>query len=159
MTEQKLPSIDIVLDEVRRTLDFQFEQLDGLDTKSGIVLGIAGVILALLVTSLLGQSSSVVNSSLVKVALAAIILSLILSFVTIYIRKYNRPPNLERLRSYYISLDAEETKRNIIDISMDAIQKNEELIHRRVCLVKCSYFILGIGLGLLAVWIGLVLWQ
>ncbi len=40
MTDQELPSIDIVLDEARRTLDFQFKQLDGLDTKSGIMLGI-----------------------------------------------------------------------------------------------------------------------
>ncbi len=44
MTDEELPSIDIVLDEVRRTLDFQFELLDGLVTKSGIVLGVSGVI-------------------------------------------------------------------------------------------------------------------
>ena len=42
MTEQEPPSIDIVLDEVRRKLDFQFGQIDGFNTKSGIVLGFAG---------------------------------------------------------------------------------------------------------------------
>jgi hypothetical protein len=159
MMEQEPPSIDIVLDEVRRKLDFQFEQLDGLDTKSGIVLGIAGVIFTLLVTTLLEKHDTVVNFLLIKVALAPILISLILSFVTVSIRKYDRPPKLERLRNYYISEDAKKTKRSIIDISLAAIQKNEELIKKRVCLVKWSYTILAVGLGVLVVWVCLILWQ
>ena len=159
MGEQKLPSIDIVLDEVRRTLDFQFEQLDGMDTKSGIVLGIAGVVLTLLVTSLLGLSDAAANSLLVKVALAPILLSLILSFILISVRKWDKPPQLERLRSHYIAEPADETKLKVIDISMEAIEKNDKRIKTRVRLLKSSYFILAVGLGLLAVWIAVVVWQ
>ena len=156
ITDQDLPSIDIVFDEVRRTLDFQFEQLDGLVTKSGIVLGVSGVILTLLVASLLGQSD-LSNSLLVKVALAPILLSLILSFISISIGKWDKPPQLERLRSHYITQPANETKLKIIDIVRDAIEKNDERIKTRVCLWKSSYFILAIGLGLIAVWLGTVL--
>jgi len=158
MPSQELPSTDIVLDEVRRTIDFQFEQIDGLDTKSGIVLGIAGVILTLLVTSMLGQSNAIANSLLVKVALVPMLLSLILSFISISVRKWDKPPQLERLRSHYITQPADETKLKIIDISMDAIENNDKRIKTRVCLLKSSYFILAIGLGLLAVWIGTVVW-
>jgi len=160
MEEQKLPSTDVVLEEVRRKLDFQFEQLDGLDTKSGIVLGIAGVIFTLLVTTLLEKHDAVVNSLLlIKVALAPILISLILSFVTVSTRKYDRPPNLGRLRNHYISEDAEKTKRSIIDISLAAIKKNEELIKKRVCLVEWSYNILAVGLGIMVVWVCSILWQ
>lgn len=74
MTKQELPSIDIVLDEVRRKLDFQFEQLDGIRMKSGIVLGVAGVIFTLLVTNLLGQPSTITNLFLAKIALIPIFL-------------------------------------------------------------------------------------
>lgn len=159
MADQELPSIDVVLDEARRTIDFQFEQLDGLDTKSGIVLGIAGVILALLVTSLLEQSNTMANSLLVKVALVPIFLSLILSFISICVRKWDKPPQLERLRSHYITQPADETKLRIIDISVNAMEKNDKRIKVRVRLLKSSYFVLAIGLGLLAVWIGIVVWQ
>ena len=158
MTNQELPSIDIVLDEVRRTLDFQFKILDGLVTKSGIVLGVSGVIITLLVTSLI-EKSTLANSVLVEVALVPIFLSLVLSFVSISIGKWDKPPQLERLRSHYITQPANETKLIVIDIIRDAIEKNDKHIKVRICLWKSSYCILAIGIGLLAVWIGTVIWS
>lgn len=155
---EKPTSINIVLDEVRRKLDFQFEQLDGLDTKSGIVLGVAGVIFTLLVTSMLEQSNITDNTILAKIALAPIFVSLVLSFVPLYIRKWNRPPNIERLRSYYIVENSEETKLKIIDISMQAIRDNDKLLMRIIRLIKFSYIFLLIGLALLAIWIGIIIW-
>lgn len=157
MMEQELPSINIVSDEVRRTLDFQFKQLDGLVTKSGVVLGVSGVILTLLVTSFLGKSD-LANSLLIKVALAPILLSLILSLISISIGKWAKPPQLERLRSHYITQPANETTLKIIDIVMEAIKNNDKRIKTRICLWKSSYFILGIGLIFLAIWLGIVVW-
>ncbi len=157
MTEQELPSINIVLDEVRRRLDFQFEQLDGLNTKSGIVLGVAGVIFTLLVTNLLDKSSTVDNLILAKIALVPIFASLVISFVPIYIINWDRPPNVERLRSHYIVEDFENTQLNIIDKCLEAIENNEKLLKRLVRLIKCSYFLLLIGLALLAIWIGMII--
>jgi hypothetical protein len=159
MTEPELPSIDIVLDEARRKLDFQFERLNRLNTKSGMLLGIAAVILTLLVTTLLGKQDTVGRSLLIKVALAPIFTSLILSYLTVSISEYDRPPKLERLREHYISKDAEKTKIRIIDISIDAIQKNEGLIEKKVRLIKWSYVIFAMGLGILVVWVCLILWQ
>ena len=157
MAEQELPSIDIVLDEVRRKLDFQFEQLDGLRTKSGIVLGIAGVIFTLLITNLLGQSNTINNLTLAKIALVPIFTSIVLSCVPIYIRKWNRPPKLERLRDYYIAIDAEDTKLNVIDKCLEAIDENQSLLDKLFRIIKCSYFLLLVGLVLLAIWIGIII--
>jgi hypothetical protein len=155
---EELPSIDIVLDEVRRKLDFQFEQLDGLAIKAGIVLGVAGVIFTLLVTNLLSQPSISLNLYLAKVALIPIILALVLAFIAIYILTWDRPPKLERLRDYYIVKDAQVTKLNVIDKCLEAIEKNKKLMDRLFFLVKCSYFLLLIGFVLLAVWIGTNIW-
>lgn len=155
---QELPSIDIVLDEVRRRLDFQFEQLDGLSTKAGIVLGVAGVIFTLLVTSLLSLPSTTPNLYLAKIALIPIIIALVLSFIAIYILKWNRPPNLDRLRDYYIVKDAKVTKLNVIDKCLEGIDKNKKLIDKLFFLVKSSYILLLMGLVLLAVWMGIIIW-
>ena len=139
----------------------QFEQIDGLDTKSGIVLGIAGVILALLVTTLLGRQDAVTNSSpiLIKVALAPISISLILSFLAISLTKFAGPIKLERLRDYYMHEDAEKTKKNLIDGYLRAINKNKTLIGKKIRLAQWSHVILAIGLGVLVVWICLILYQ
>ena len=161
MTGQDLPSIDIVLDEARRKLDTQFEQIDGLDTKAGIILGIAGVILALLVTTLLGKQDTVVNSFiiLIKVALASIFISLILSFLAISLSKYGGTPKLERLRNYYMSKDAEKTKKMLVDTYLQSTDENKKLIEKKVCLAQWAHIILAIGLGILVVWVCLILWQ
>jgi hypothetical protein len=104
ITQESMPSVEIVLEETRRRLDFQFEQLDSLNTKSGIVLGVAGVIFTLLVTSLLDKTNTVANLILAKIALIPIFASLVVSFVPMYIIKWSRPPNLERLRSHYLEV-------------------------------------------------------
>jgi hypothetical protein len=158
MAEQELPSIDIVLDEARRKLAFQFKQIDSLDTKSGIVLGINGVLMALLIPSIIGQSD-LPNLILVKVALIPIFVSLIIAFISIATRRWDSPPQLERLRSYYINQDANDTKLKIIDIMMDAVRKNEKPIEEKICLWRWSYSVLAFGLGLLAVWVITVIFQ
>lgn len=158
VTLEGLESIDVVLDEVRRKIDFQFQQLDGLAIKAGIVLGVAGVIFTLIVTNLLSQPSITLNLYLAKIALLPIILALVLAFIAIYVLTWDRPPKLERLRDYYIVKDVKVTKLNVIDKCLEAIEKNKKLMDRLFSLVKCSYFLLLIGFVLLAVWIGMNIW-
>ena len=154
MVKQDLPSIDIVLDEARRALDFQFEQLDGLDTKASIVLGIAGVVFTIVLTNLLlVEFAAEANLHLAKAALVPISLAFVLSIVKLWIKKYKKPPSLERLRSYYIAEDLEKTKLRIIDVYLKAVDDNAKLLNYQVWLVKCSYILLSIGLGLLTYWI------
>ncbi|MDV2988835.1 MAG: hypothetical protein ACRKGH_09170 [Dehalogenimonas sp.] len=155
---QALMSIDVVLDEVRRRIDFQFEQIDGLVTKSGIALGIAGVIFTLLVTNILGQSDTIANLFLAKIALIPLLMSLSLSFIPIFIMKWDRPPDLNRLRDYYIVKDIGITKLNIIDKCLEAIDNNKKLIDKLFRLIKYSYVLLFFGFTLLAVWIGINVW-
>ena len=159
MTEQSSSKTDIFLEETRRKFDSQIEQLYALHTKSGIMLGIAGVILTLLVTTPLGEQDSAVSPLLVKFALVPIFISFVLSFISITVRTYNRPPILERLRSEDICKDTKAMKNFIIDALADGIDKNEKLIGRRIRLIRCSYLVLGIGVGMLVVWLSVILFQ
>lgn len=158
MTELDLPSIDIVLEEARRKLDSQFDQLNGLVTKSGIVLGVSGIIFTLLVTHILDHSGLTPNLFLFSATLILIFASLVLSFIPIWIMKWDRPPNLNRLRDHYIVEDIGATKLSVIDKCLEAIDSNKKSIDKLFRLVKCSYVVLLIGLVLLAVWLGINLW-
>lgn len=159
MIEQNLPSIDIVLEEVRRTLDYQFQQARNLDTKSGIVLGTSGIILAILASILHGHSDSLNNINIIRGALCATLLSFLLSFITLNIRKWDRPPEVNRLRSHYIIEDSEQTKLRVIDIYLDAIRRNQRRIKQKIYLVQSSFSILAIASGFFAVWIILLLYE
>lgn len=44
---QRLPSLDLIAEEADAQLRAQFRHFEGLDTKAGIVLGFAGVLVAL----------------------------------------------------------------------------------------------------------------
>jgi len=158
MAKEKLPSIDIVLDEARRKLDYQFKQHDTLITKSGIVLGVDSVVFPILVTNLLGTSSQITDICIAILASLSIFTSLIMSFIPIYIRKWNRPPNLYRLREYYIAMDLPETKLNIIDRCLSAVDENQKLLDKLFRIVKLSYLLLLLGLVMLAIWIGMTIW-
>jgi len=154
MAEKKLPSIDIVLDEARRTLDFQFEQHDGLDTKSGIMLGIAGVVITLLVSVSIAVPDFS-NLSIVKIMVsiisALLFISLLLSYLNLRIRKWQKPPEIETLIKNYASEDSQTTKCRIIGTMEDAVRKNDELLKERLYLYKCSYSILFAGLVLVII--------
>ena len=154
MAEQELPSIDIVLDETRRTLDFQFEQLDGLDTKSGVILGIAGVVITLLITALVEKPDffgEVWLKILVALVVIVLFVSLFLSYRNIRISKWSKPPEIMTLRTDYIVKDIQETKLKTMDTMLTAIKENDKILDRRIYLFKCSYHILFSGLVIVAV--------
>ena len=149
MAAQELPSIDIVLDEARRTLDFQFEQHEGLDTKSGIILGIAGVVITLVVTASIAipdLTGSLFAKIMVGIIGVTLLISLILSYSNLRIEKKNKPPELDTLIKDYLSKDSHNTKSKIIGTIQKAVKENDELLKKRVYLYKRSYNILFAGL-------------
>jgi hypothetical protein len=153
-TGQPLPSVDLVLEEARRTLDFQFEQLDALDTKSGILLGIAGVVITLLVTASIAipdLSNSLVVKIMGSIIAVTLFISLILSYWNLRIGKWHKPPELDALINDYVSKDSHTTKCKLIGTIQQAVQENEKLLQRRFFLYERSHDILFAGLALVTI--------
>ncbi len=161
-----LPSVDLVLDEVRRRLDFQFELLDSHDFKASIVLGTASIVIAMLLTALplaqsqLGSLSKVAEHRVIVLALIGMSLfllfvSIVISIIVLWIKNYSRPPSLQRLRDVYMAESEEKTQLQLIDNFMDAIDKNEKIVKRQSNLIKAAIIFLSIGL---LIFIGLVSW-
>ena len=146
-----MSNIDIALDEARRKLDFQAQQIDGLDTKSGIILGADGVLIALFIP-IISTHSNLINEILVKIALIPIFISLVLSLVSLSNIKFNNPPNLNRLWSHYVPLeDSSETKLEITKAMISAVSENEKPIKVKSNLWRYSYISLSISIGMLLV--------
>lgn len=152
------PSLGIVLLETRRRLDSQLQQIDGLDNKAGIVLAVSGVVLTLLVTSLVARPNGLIDATLFKIAIPLILLSLVLSFLSISLKSYHRPPKLERLWSHYVYQDVTTTEKKIAGIITKAVRQNQPTIDRRILLWRLSYYSLAAGLIVLAVWVVKVVW-
>jgi uncharacterized protein YacL len=150
MAEQKSSSIDEILNEARRALDFQFDVQDGLDTKSGILIGIAGVVITLMVTSLIGTPSLLTRIIAVIIVLVFFV-SLILSYRNIRIRDWQKPPDIDALIKEYEHEDAHTTKCKLTGTIQLAIKKNQTIHEKRIQLYKWSYKILFFGLVLLAI--------
>lgn len=153
MSKQQLPSIDLVLDETRKRLDLQFEQINNLDTKASIALAASGVVLAAFLAALQSETISDIRNYL---CLTIIVVTLILSalafaVVGLWIKKYERPPKPERLRDYYIVKDDNYTKLHIIDAGLEAIEYNHSRLVWKIRVIKFSFVTLSIGVAILAV--------
>lgn len=161
-----LPSIDIVLDEVRRRLDFQFELLTSHDFKASIVLGTSSVIIAILLAALSLAQLQWDNLSnvaeykimllvMIVISLLTLFISMVLSVLVLWIRNYNRPPCLERLRNHYIAEPLDTTRLQLIDNFIDAIAKNEKTVNRQSNFIKVATVLLSTGL---LIFICLLVW-
>jgi len=151
-------SVDLVLEEVRRRLDFQFEQMDSYQFKASIVLGISGVILTTMfmvfsndaVLIVLNLESMTIFGIIIKsykIAWIPLFISILLAFIIIWVRKYDRPPSLDHLRKYYLNKNEDETKLKIIDICIEAFHKNERRLNIQATLLQIAYVFVLIGLG------------
>jgi hypothetical protein len=148
--------LDLVFEAAQKELDFQFEQVNSLDTKASIGLASAGIMLAALI-SLFTQRPAGGLPGLLVAGVLLISFSAILAVVTLWVRQFERPPNLERLRDYYIVETAAETKIWTVDAILEAISRNNNQIHNKFLTLTVSYVMLGLGIVAIAVYFVLFL--
>jgi hypothetical protein len=161
-SDKKIParqnlSLDTVLEEARRRLYFQFTQINGFNAKNGIVLGIAGIMFTLLITYILDNINNEVSLILPEIALIPIFISIILSFIVIFICNYWKiAPRLDELRDNcdnYIDKPPENTKLNIHNDYIKAIETNEIFINKISNIINTSHIFLLIGFISLAIFV------
>jgi hypothetical protein len=141
---QNLPSLDLVFEAAQKELDFQFEQINSLDTKASISLASAGIMLAALI-SFLTQRPAVGIPGFLIAGTLLISLSTILAVVTLWVRQFERPPDLATLRDYYITQSVEETKLRTVDTILEVISRNDNRIYGKFLTLIGSYAALGLG--------------
>jgi hypothetical protein len=134
-----LPSLGLVAAQVEKQLANQLDHFDGLDSKAGIVLGFAGVLVA--VAGAFGPLQ--VAGKIVSVSAALLALW---AFVP---RKYP-VLNTARFRDRYLRSDPSFTQLHLLDTQIMMEEQAARLLARKALRLKLSVMLLALSIVLLA---------
>ena len=137
-----LPSLELLAAEVTAEVAAQERRGDALDSKAGIILGFAGVIVGLTVQNLhsaLGDAGLLAGAA---AALAAGVAFIPRSFPTIEVL---------HLRQAYLTSDVEFTRLRLLDTRIAMYQHSQRLLRRKARLVTVATAALGLAVILTVV--------
>jgi hypothetical protein len=138
-----LPSLALVVEQVAAERETMNTHAESLDTKAGVVLGFAGVLVGLGATA----QSIVSNETVFQVGLGIAVLSAALAAWAFLPRRY---PVLEvfRLRQSYLMAPEEETQLHLLDTQIEMVMEAADLVKRKGRRVKLAVACLAISAGL-----------
>lgn len=132
-TEDVLPSLSLILANAQREQDRQAAHFDSLDTKAGLVLGFAGVIVT--VSAIVPQGNAL-TGLLLHVGQALSALSAVLATFSFWPRRYP-VIKLLALRAY-LAAPAERTRLRLLDTSIAMYEQGATLLQRKAALLGWS---------------------
>jgi hypothetical protein len=136
---EALASLDLIASRVEDQLEHELRHFDGLDNKAGIVLGFAGVLVALAD----GFQPLAMASRIAAVGAA------LLSLWAFLPRKY---PVLDtrKLRDRYLRADPGFTRLHLLDTQIKMEQEASELLDRKAFRLKLAVSLLALAVLLIA---------
>jgi hypothetical protein len=157
MLENPQPnSLDVVYDVAMRQLDEQLRELEQLDTKLGLIFGVASVVLGLLLNSLLPVVATRPNLFLLAIPLALYLITLVVAVWGYRVRSVQYPPNLGVLYEEALFWDPVITKRQLLSTWVEAFDINGSEIRKKATLTNVAVFLLA-GEALAAIAIGVLI--
>jgi hypothetical protein len=138
----RLPSLSLLSQHVGEQLAAQERRADALDTKAGILLGFAGVVVGVTVDKLDGTLATVGTALAALAALVAVLAFVPRSFPTL---------SLRRLRDSYLTTEEDITRLRLLDTQIAMYQRTERLLRRKAGLVTLAAVALGIAVVVIVV--------
>jgi hypothetical protein len=138
----QLPSLSLLSQQVSEELAAQERRADGLDTKAGILLGFAGVVVGVTVDKLHGIIATVGTSLAALAALVAVLAFTPRLFPTLALRQ---------LRDSYLTRDEDFTRLRLLDTQIAMYQRTERLLTWKGRLVTLAAVVLGVAVLLIVV--------
>jgi hypothetical protein len=129
----RMPSLSLLSDEVASELAAQERRGDALDSKAGVLLGFAGVLVGLTIGKLHGF---VAHSGAVLAGVAGL-----LSAVAFIPRSYPTLA-LRRLREGYLTAETEFTRRRVMDTRIAMYERTQGLLQVKARLVTAAAAVL-----------------
>lgn len=135
----RMPSLERLGQAAERERDAQLRHFDSLDTKAGIVLGFAGVLVALAGRMLGGLSLGA------QVAAALASLLALLSFLP------RELPVLElrKMRDRYLRSEASFTDLHLLDTTVEMVEAGARLLARKSMWLRLAASLVALATGLL----------
>jgi hypothetical protein len=137
-------SLDVISEEVRVERETQQRYFDGLDAKAGILLGFAGILIALA----RGDGPVILAARLVAAT------SGVLALAAFWPRDY-WVTNLRRLREKYLSSEPDFTRLHLLDTHTGMAETLRPILLRKARLIKGSMTALAASAVFVAFGLGL----
>jgi hypothetical protein len=128
-------SLDIILAENKGQLAWQERQIDALDTKAGVLIGLDTVVLTIMASSGIARGIMIWMRLLVYLALLASVLSLMKGFS---VRVWKFPPNPRKFLDACRSWPTQETKMLLAENFADAYETNATQLVRKTQWMKAG---------------------
>ncbi len=134
-----LPSLDLVALRVQAQLEHQLQHFDGLDNKAGIVVGFAGVVVA-------------IAEGLRLLAIAGRLAAVLAALLALWSFLPRRYPVLDtrKLRDRYLRADPEFTKLHLLDTQIRMEERASVLLDRKAFRLKLAVACLAAAVLLMA---------
>ncbi len=147
---KEYPSLDIAFEEAKRVLDFQFSQIDGLDTKASILLGFSGVLLPVFLTALpsMLRYIDLTTQAMAVGTLVSLSFSAIVAIIAITLKVYSNAPTVESLLEKYLAWQEKHTKYHLLHEFKRVFAHNSDMIRPKIRFVRWSLVLLEIGIVL-----------
>ncbi|MGH2827743.1 MAG: hypothetical protein ACRDKF_12305 [Actinomycetota bacterium] len=137
---KRLPSLELIASRVETQLDFQLRHFDGLDNKAGIVLGFAGILVAI------GNGATVALAVAGRVVAVAAAMLALWAFLP---RKYP-VLDMRKLRNRYLRADLEFTKLHLLDTEIRMEERASSLLGLKAFRLKLAVGFLAVAVFLTA---------
>jgi len=143
MNEDTYPpeTLELIYNEVKDTLNTQFQSVEGLNTKASVIIGFVGVIIGI---SLQLYSQS--NSYLFGSCMTLFMISIFLSFSAYKVEGYRRDPEPRKLTEKYLREDDKKVKKQLIDNFIVSFEDNKNKIEEKGKNINYSLILLFVGL-------------
>ena len=150
-TESEEPSLGLIFQEVKDALRIQLDGIDKLDAKIGLLLGAAGVSLAVILSNgFLPPEGKRLTSIFLVTGVCGVVLSLALGVVALWVRTYDFPPYPRALREGYLDKAEDHTRRKLVDTWVVSYEKNSRKISWKALWTRISAALLVVGLASVA---------
>ena len=158
--EDRFQSLDIAYNCTQEKLKFQSEHWNSIDQKNAIVLAVYGIIMAVFLTSDIGDAFIVYKKPILIVWMAAIVFGMLFSLISLWPKDFDMPPNINTLLSKYIHSKADDTKKMMLSSMKNSIEMNDKILKKKTRLlsfsIKC-FLPLSLGISAMAIFINLIL--
>ena len=146
MNEDTYPpeTLELIYNEVKDALNTQFQSVEGLNTKSSIIIGFVGVIIGISLNLYSDENLHLFIESMLLFLGAAF-----LSFFAYKVEGYRRDPEPRALTEKYLREDDKKVRKQLIDNFIQSFDDNKIKIEKKVKYI--NYSLIGLIVLILSV--------
>ncbi len=152
------PSLDLIYSEVKERLNIQFQAIDSLDSKAGLILTAGSLVISIAAGLQVSSAETIDTGPLLLLITGAVLYALSMGFSLkgFRVRDYRRDPEPGPLVKNYLNAEAELTKGQIVANLVESFEENAGTLKSKATDVQRAMSFLALETGSL---VAALIWQ